>query len=73
MMSHFRSQLSSNGKSSNEKGENETLIDQRKKSRPCFPTQNDRIAFINQHTIEQRCVNQRNFLCFVFLQSFCLD
>ena len=56
-----RSQLSSNGKSSNEKAENDSLLDQRKKSRPCFPTQNDRVAFINQHTIEQRCVSEEKF------------
>jgi len=57
-----KSQLSSNGKSSNDKAENESLIDQRKKSRPGFPTQNDRIAFINQHTIEQRCKSLQDYL-----------
>lgn len=57
-----RSDLSSTGKSENNQGENEHFIDQRKNRRPCFPTQNDRIAFINQSSIEQRCVINASFL-----------
>jgi hypothetical protein len=33
---------------------------------PCFPTQNDRIAFVDQNSIEDRCVRFYFFFIFKF-------
>jgi hypothetical protein len=36
----------------------------KQEDQPCFPTHNDRIAFINQFTIGDRCVKFTFFLLF---------
>lgn len=34
---------------------------------PCFPTRNDRLAFINDHIVRERCVCLEKKTCFSFV------
>jgi len=53
-----RSQLSETKRNDDEQN---SLIKKQEEEQPCFPTHNDRIASIDQSSIEDRCVR------FIFL------
>ncbi|CAF4615796.1 unnamed protein product, partial [Rotaria sp. Silwood2] len=37
-------------------------LNKKQEEQPCFPTRNDRVSFINQFTIEDRCKTLQNYL-----------
>jgi hypothetical protein len=49
-------------KSKNNLNKSERIVDEYPSEQSCFPTENDRIAFISKSSIKERCVNTLIFI-----------